>query len=202
MLAVARETLLKFDPNKTIVNIGATSEGIGRVYPLAKKMGFETRGIVSSLAKQYGGLSPAVDHAYYVEDTEWGGFSKDGLRLTPTSEAMIGVSDVVIGIGGNEIGRDEMRVARRRGKLLQFTAADMNHEIAIQKAVKKGAPLPKDFRGAASVALGGDYLADCLRIHISAGNVKCGLERLLLGLFGRISRDQAHELIETPFMLA
>src|SRR5215510_10587994 len=46
----AERVLGEYDPAKTIVNIGATPEGIGAVYELAKRKGFLTTGIVSSQA--------------------------------------------------------------------------------------------------------------------------------------------------------
>jgi hypothetical protein len=48
MLQKAGEILREFDPAKTIVNIGATADGVGAVYQLAKDRGFETSGIVST----------------------------------------------------------------------------------------------------------------------------------------------------------
>jgi hypothetical protein len=47
MLEVAREVLSRYSAETTLVNIGATSVGIGALYPLAKSMGFETTGIVT-----------------------------------------------------------------------------------------------------------------------------------------------------------
>ncbi len=75
MLEQAERVLGEFDPAKTVVNIGATPEGIGAIYELAKRKGFLTTGIVSSQATRYNvKLSPYVDHAFYVEDPTWGGF--------------------------------------------------------------------------------------------------------------------------------
>ncbi|MBM5816544.1 MAG: hypothetical protein FJ083_08150 [Cyanobacteria bacterium K_Offshore_surface_m2_239] len=42
------------DPARTLINSGATAEGIGAVYALAKQRGFTTIGIVSSLARDRG----------------------------------------------------------------------------------------------------------------------------------------------------
>lgn len=87
MLRQAERILGEFDPKKTIVNIGATPEGIGAIYEAAKRKGFVTAGIVSTQAKRYRvTLSPYVDHVFYVEDATWGGLLK-GRRLSPTSEA-------------------------------------------------------------------------------------------------------------------
>jgi hypothetical protein len=153
MLLQAYRVLKRLDPKTTVVNIGATPEGIGGVYFLAKRMGFETTGIVSEQAKNYGGLSPHVDHAFYVKDESWGGFVPGTEELSPTSRAMVENSDVIIGIGGGEVGRDEMIAAKKMGKRVIFYPADMNHRLAIEKAAKKGLPPPTDFRGAAHAGL-------------------------------------------------
>lgn len=150
MLKIAEDVLAQFDPKTTIVNIGATPEGIGAIYALAKKMGFETSGIVSSQARDFLPEKPVeVDHVFFVQDENWGGYLADGTTLSPTSEAMLSVSEVLVGIGGNDVGRDELLEAQNRGKTIRFFAADMNHEIAIAKAKKNGKEVPADFRGSA-----------------------------------------------------
>ena len=151
MLQEAEGILDGLDASSTIVNIGATAEGIGAVYELAKGRGFTTTGIVSTQAREYGAeLSPCVDHVFYVEDASWGGFMKGSDRLSPTSAAMVENSDVLIGIGGGEVGRDELMAARRSGKDVRFIPADMNHQRAREKASRKELPEPTDFAGAAS----------------------------------------------------
>lgn len=57
---------------------------------------------------------------------------------------------MVIAIGGGEVARDELIAAKRAAKRVQFIPADMNHQIAREKALKKGQLLPTDFRGAAA----------------------------------------------------
>jgi hypothetical protein len=96
-------------------------------------------------------LSPYVDHVFYVEDATWGGLLK-GRRLSPTSEAIVENSDIIVGIGGGEIARDELIAARRLGKKVRFIPADMDHQKARESARKKGVPEPADFRGAAQAA--------------------------------------------------
>lgn len=156
MLASAREVLSDHDPGATIVNIGATEDGIGAVYELAKSRGFETTGIVSTQAKEYGAtISASVDHVFFVEDESWGGLIAGTDQLSPTSEAMVGFSDVVVAIGGGEVARDELLAAKARGKATRFFAADMNHAIAREKAHRKEQPEPTDFRGAAGAVFGG-----------------------------------------------
>src|SRR5215831_91642 len=153
MLKQAERFLGEYDPAKTIVNIGATPEGIGAVYELAKRKGFLTTGIVSSQARQYNvKLSRYVDYAFYVEDSAWGGLVPGTEELSPTSKAMVENSDVIIGIGGGEVARDELLAARRSGKKVHFIPADMNHQKARESARKKKLPEPTDFRGAANAA--------------------------------------------------
>jgi nicotinate-nucleotide adenylyltransferase len=152
MLKRVKEILSKYDPAKTIVNIGGTEDGIGKAYKLAKSAGFETAGIVSERALAGGKFSPYVDQVYAIKDETWGGYKEGTHELTDTSKAMVGASDRMYGIGGNAIARDEMTVGHREGKPVEFTDADMNHTIAIDKALAKGQPVPtaSDFRGVAS----------------------------------------------------
>jgi hypothetical protein len=153
MLREAARILDEADPAKTIVNIGATQDGIGAVYALAKRRGFMTTGIVSTQAQREGiALSPDVDQAFFVADDTWGGLLPGSARLAPTSKAMVDSSDMIVGIGGGEVARDEMIAARRVGKTVRFLPADMDHEKARAKARKKGVPEPTDFRGAADAA--------------------------------------------------
>lgn len=154
MLAEAGKILDGLDPADTIVNIGATPDGIGAVYELAAQRGFATTGIVSTQAREYdAGISSCVDRVFYVEDEAWGGLIDGGERLSPTSEAMVAVSDLMVGIGGGEIARDELLSARAEGREIRFIAADMNHAVAVEKAAKRGLPEPTDFSGAAAKAL-------------------------------------------------
>lgn len=155
LLRHAETILNEFDPKKTIVNIGATPEGIGAIYEMAKRKGFVTAGIVSSQARQHNvKLSPYVDRVFYVEDATWGGFVAGTKELSPTSKAMVENSDIVIGIGGGEVARDELIVAKKLGKKVRFIPADMNHRKARDSARKKKLPEPSDFRGAANAEFG------------------------------------------------
>lgn len=155
MLQQAETVLGTLDPAATIINIGATPDGIGAIYPLAKQRGFMTTGIVSSQALEYEvAVSPDVDYVFFVEDETWGGFLEGTEQLSPTSEAMVAVSEIIIGIGGGAVSRDEMIAADRAGKKVQFIPADMNHERAKEKARKKGQPEPTDFQGEAHQIFG------------------------------------------------
>lgn len=154
MLRHADRILAQQDPKRTVVNIGATRDGIGAVYELAKRRGFATTGIVSMEAKRAGAdLSPCVDQVFFVDDATWGGFLPGTQTLSPTSEAMVGASDRLVAIGGGEVARDELFAARQRGKPVTFIPADMNHVAAVRKAAHRGEPLPTQFGGAAAQAM-------------------------------------------------
>jgi hypothetical protein len=150
MLEQATQILDQFDPRKTIVSIGATPEGIGAVYEIAKRKGFLTAGIVSTQAQENKvKLSPCVDMVFFVRDATWGGFIPRTERLSPTSTAIVENSDVIVAIGGGEVTRDELMAAKRSGKEFRFMPADMHHQLARDRALKRGQAAPTDFRGAA-----------------------------------------------------
>lgn len=156
MLEHAAAALDRHDPHATLVNIGATEDGIGAVYALAKQRGFATMGIVSTLAREHRvALSPCVDHVFYVKDEAWGGMLAGTTMLSPTSAAIVAVSDEIVGIGGGDIARDEMLAARAAGISVTFIPADLNHDLARAKAAERGDPPPGDYRGSAHEALAG-----------------------------------------------
>ena len=151
--AGVREVILKelknFDPGDTLVCAGATPDGIGMVYPIALLKGFRTAGIVSSQARSEGAsFSTECEVVFVVDDPTWGGKQGNG-RLSPTSQAMVDACDVMIGIGGGSIARDELEEARKRGKTVRFYKAEMNHALAAEKSAKAGKEPPEDFGGEA-----------------------------------------------------
>ena len=149
MLEIASWVLARCNPAVTFVNMGATQGGIGAVYPMAKKLGFTTTGIVSRNALEIADeISPFVDHICFIADTEWGGEMPNG-ALYPTSEAMVRCSDWLVGIGGGPISRDEMLAGRKRGKPVKFFPADISHLWAMERAKKRGQPPPISFSGEA-----------------------------------------------------
>jgi len=150
MMEHAARVLDGQDPAKTLINIGATEVGIGAVYEMAKRKGFTTMGIASTLARdEHVPLSRCVDYVFYVRDGYWGGKVPGTDHLSPTSVALVECSTSFFAIGGGDATRDEMLAARNAGKPVTFIPADMNHRIAREKALKKGEPEPTDFRGAA-----------------------------------------------------
>jgi hypothetical protein len=150
----ATSALAEFDPATTLVNIGATPDGIGAVYEIAKARGFTTTGIVSTQARDTrAALSAHVDHVFFVSDATWGGFVDGGAQLSPTSTAMVEVSEHLIAIGGGDVARDELIGAQRAGKAVRFISPDMNHAIASDRAKRRGQPMPTDLRGSAATAV-------------------------------------------------
>jgi predicted Rossmann-fold nucleotide-binding protein len=155
MLEHAERVLDEFDPHEAIVNIGATPGGIGAVYELAQRRGFMTTGIVSTQARETGvPLSRFVEVVLFVADARWGGLLPGSTRLSPTSQAIVDHSDVIVAIGGGAVARDELDAALRAGKTARFIAAEMNHQAALAAAARKGLPPPSDFRGAAGERFG------------------------------------------------
>lgn len=158
MLREASRFLDSADPARTLINIGATSDGIGAVYEIAKQRGFTTIGIVSILAcDELTEISKCVDYVFFVRDETWGGLIEGTDQLSPTSAAIVETGTTFVAIGGGDVARDEMLAARRAGKNVTFIPADMNHSSAIEKAKKKGLPEPVDFRGSAHEALAGGH---------------------------------------------
>jgi len=155
MLNIARGILSRYLPDKTLVVSGATRVGIGAVYPVAKSLGFETAGIVATLALEYHwAISESVDHICFIKDSLFGGKLPDSNELSPTSIAMVNCSDILVAIGGGEICRDELLEARRQGKPIQYFPAEMNHEKSIRHAKKSGLPVPESFKGAVHEVFG------------------------------------------------
>jgi hypothetical protein len=150
----ASRVLAGQDASKTLINIGATVEGIGAVYEIAKQKGFTTMGIVSTLARdERVALARCVDYVFFVKDSTWGGQVSGTRRLSPTSAAIVESGTSFVAIGGGDVTRDEILAARRLGKPVTFIPADMNHGIARERARKRGEAEPTDFRGSAHLAL-------------------------------------------------
>jgi hypothetical protein len=158
LLNAAKDVLAQYSPETALVNTGAARGGIGAVYPIAKAMGFITTGIVSSLFLEYlDEISNAVEYVCIIRDNQWGGKLPDSNTLSPTSRAMIMCSDVLIGIGGNEISRDEMLAGKQDGKPVHFYPAEVNHESMTRRALELGLPKPESFWGAAHEAFIGKH---------------------------------------------
>ena len=148
MLQVVQDILSQYLPQRTLINIGATEVGVGKAYALAKSLGFETSGIVSTEALEYpDDISTMVDHICFIKDSQYGGKLPNSDELSPTSRAMVDSSDILVAIGGGDISRDELLEGKKLGKPVQYFSADMNHERMIRRAQKMGETSPKSFTG-------------------------------------------------------
>lgn len=147
LLHTAVETLLKkYDPKEYVFNAGVTPDGIGEMYELAKKMGFETFGVVSSEAVPYLNYVKDVDFPFIVRDDTWGGYTgEDKTTLSPVSRAMVEVSDIMVAYGAGEIGLSELQEGLKKGKTVQAHMMEENHEKCIAAAAKKKQPKPTQF---------------------------------------------------------
>lgn len=121
LLARVRRELSAYSPEATLVASGATAEGVGAAYAVAHDMGFETIGIVSSLARQgLGRFSPHVDRVFLIDDESWGGFREGTEQLSPVSQAIVSSTDTYVAFGGGAITRAEAMSAGRAGKDLRI----------------------------------------------------------------------------------
>lgn len=147
---IAKTILDRYDPAKTIINGGATEDGIGFIYRLAKTGGFSTSGIVSMEAKRTGAsMSQYVDRIFYIPGQRWGGYIDGTRKLSPVSDLTVRVSDDVYLLGGGEISAIEGHAAKLLGKNVSFFPAEMDHSTAIIRAKRRNLPPPQDFKGAA-----------------------------------------------------
>jgi hypothetical protein len=122
-----------------IINIGATEEGIGQMYKVAKEMGFKTIGVVSTQALSYSGrFSDYVDSIYIVNDDFWGGLVPGTTKLTETTKTYLGVSDIIAAYGGGQNTAITLKFAQELGISTTFKDFDMNHALA--EKVSKGQP--------------------------------------------------------------
>ena len=146
MLKTAQKKLATFSPDQYIVNIGVTYSGIGQIYTIAKGLGFQTIGIVSTKAEKYLDGVKDVNMAFMISDTniydydyrKWGGYqSTQEKELTPVSEAMVSVSEVIIGFGGGDVAYAELKEAKARGIHIDFQCMMINKKKALEKALKK-----------------------------------------------------------------
>ncbi len=147
-----KKELKTLDPKTTIINIGATEEGIGAAYEIAKEMGFMTIGVASTLALQYSGrFSRFVDRIYIANDPYWGGKVPGTDRLAETTKIFLEVSDVISAYGGGENTAAILREGKKLGKDVRYTPAQMNKEI-VSKLNKNVDPESIDLNGAAFYA--------------------------------------------------
>lgn len=145
-----KNDLSKLDINKTLVCIGATEDGIGKAYEIAKQMGFETIGIVSTKALSYSGkFSDFVDRIYIVNDELWGGYVPGTNNLAETTKAFLDTADEIHAYGGGVNTAVTLKAAKDKSIKTVYYSAEMNHEKAKQDAIETGSTHPESFYGPA-----------------------------------------------------
>ncbi len=139
MLEKVKSILRRYSRYEYIINIGATSQGIGGVYKIAKEMGFETMGIVSSELFRYppAMISYYCDSVFFIPEMidSWGGYVEGTNNLTPTSETIINVSSELICIGGGVVASAELEQAILRKIKTSYIRATMSKFCAEKKNI-------------------------------------------------------------------
>ncbi|PTB17743.1 hypothetical protein C9I57_26340 [Trinickia symbiotica] len=111
---ILNQKIKKHGRHNLIVVAGATDEGIGRVYDLAREEGIATRGIVSSEAQRWGTkISPSCQHVIYVKrpEDDWNVTSPEGDSYMV--RAALGGS--FLAFGGGEVAVTEATEALNKG---------------------------------------------------------------------------------------
>lgn len=141
-----RRDLEDLSRDEYIISIGATEEGIGGMYRVAKEMGFKTIGIVSTQALSYSGnFSEHVDSIYIVNDDYWGGMVPGTNKVAETTKTFLGTSDFISAYGGGKNTAVTLTLAKDLGIKTSFKEFDMNHAMADKAFDKK----PSDYKGEA-----------------------------------------------------
>ena len=146
MLGTVREKLSTLSPDEYVVCIGATSDGIGKAYEVAKELGFETIGIVSTLGlSSAGSFSKHVDRIYVVNDDQWGGYIPGTNHPAPTTRLFLETADIVHAIGGgyNTATLLQIAVVQYGDLKVTFTPADMDHKRSEKKGFDPAGPASK-----------------------------------------------------------
>ena len=116
---------------------GATSDGIGAVYKVAKELGVATYGIVSEAGKEYGS-DKFCDKTFFVPDPKgtWQVLSENG------SSYMVDVAKkngVLVYYGGGDVAVTEIKEAKQKGIKVEV---DTNFEPNPAQIAKKKAKNP------------------------------------------------------------
>jgi hypothetical protein len=136
MLRVAEEELSKLSRDEWVIAIGATEEGIGACYEIAKKLSFETIGIVSTQALSYSGkFSDFVDMIYIVNDELWGGYIPGTKKIAETTKVFLSVSDYILALGGGSNTAVTLTVANEISLPFTYIPFDMNHALAEKRGI-------------------------------------------------------------------
>ena len=153
---IVNEVLRFWRPGELIVNSGTLLrvgglDGIARVHEIADIAGVLTSGIHPGVALNFAAthlVSPFERHAFFVDDSTWGGFIDPEGGLSSTLEVTLEVSDELVVVGGGKHAADELAAFIRSGKKVRYFPAEMNHRAAEDWCARSGVSIT-DYRGAA-----------------------------------------------------
>lgn len=116
--SVLRQSIEKFGINNLIVVSGATTDGIGTVYSIAKKWGLKTLGVVSEQAREYGHISEDCDDVIYVPDpaASWKVLDENGnsyMTYLSSSKEDISRTGEILAFGGGDVTVSELEEAKK-----------------------------------------------------------------------------------------
>ncbi len=108
-----KQDIEKYGKDNVVVVAGATSDGIGACYEVAKELGVSTYGIVSEAGKEYGS-DKHCDKTFYVPDPKgtWQVLNDQG------SSYMVDVAKnngALVYYGGGDVAVTEIKEAQERG---------------------------------------------------------------------------------------
>lgn len=118
---------------------GATSDGIGAVYKVAKELGVATYGIVSEAGKAYGS-DPACDKTFFVPDPNntWQVLSSKG------ESYMVDVAKnngVLVYYGGGDVAVTEIKEAKQKGIAVEVDTGFEPNPAQVEKKKAKNPDL-------------------------------------------------------------
>ncbi len=128
--------LNQLDSKKYIINAGGSSVGIGYVYEVAKKMGFQTIGTVSEKAGDPASQSRYADEIFVIKDNLYGGYDpKTGQRST-TTETFLAISDKLVAMAGGQITGMEIEMFQKAGKKIIFYDFQSDPQLSVASFIK------------------------------------------------------------------
>ena len=117
--------------NNVAVIAGATSDGIGIVYSVAKELGVSTYGIVSEAGKAYGS-DPFCDKTFFVADP-----NKTWQVMSPTNDSyMVDVAKtngVLVYYGGGDVAVSEIKEAKMKGIPVELDVSFEPNPVQVEK---------------------------------------------------------------------
>jgi hypothetical protein len=127
--------ITKYGVENVAVVAGATSDGIGSIYKIAKDLGVTTYGIVSDAGKEYGS-DASCDKTFFVPDpgNTWQVLSKSG------ESYMVDVAKnngVLVYYGGGDVAVAEIKEAKEKGIKIETDVSYEPNPVQVEKKKAK-----------------------------------------------------------------